>query len=189
MGSGEVIGVRIGELAAQLRVNPKTIRYYEGIGLLPPAERTAAGYRVYTEADAERVAFIKSAQRLGVRLDEIREILAFRDRGERPCGYVRATVLRQVADIDQRIADLQRLRDDLVALDALADQLPEQERAGSEASGQDPGCPLIEHACGHNVEEGHLADTFGAIRQGRVVRTGESATAEAGSRRGRAVPR
>ncbi|CAM3556147.1 heavy metal-responsive transcriptional regulator [Nocardiopsis gilva] len=179
--------MRIGELASRLRVNRKTIRYYEGIGLLPPAERTSAGYRVYTEADVERVAFIKSAQRLGVRLDEVREILAFRDRGELPCDYVRATVRRQVADIDQRIADLQRLRDDLVALDALADRLPEEGRVG--AGAQDPGCPLIEHACGHAAEVGHLADTSGAMRPRREVRTGESATAEAGPHRARAVPR
>ncbi|MFB7116162.1 MerR family DNA-binding protein [Streptomyces sp. NPDC056291] len=55
-------------------------------------ERTPSGYRVYTDADAERLRFIKSAQRLGLSLDDIREILAFRDRGELPCGHVRHLV-------------------------------------------------------------------------------------------------
>src|SRR3546814_457103 len=81
--------MRIGELAARLAINTKTIRYYEGIGLLPPPDRTASGYRAYDEDDVERLTFIKTAQRLGITLDEIREILAFRERGERPCEYVR----------------------------------------------------------------------------------------------------
>src|SRR5690606_16567547 len=73
--------MRIGELAERLGVNPKTIRYYESIGLLSPPERTPAGYRIYGEDALERLTFIKTAQRLGITLDETREILALRDRG------------------------------------------------------------------------------------------------------------
>lgn len=83
--------MRIGELAARLGLNTRTIRYYESIALLPEPERTASGYRTYDEADVERLAFIKSAQRLGLALDEIREVLALRERGVTPCGYVRVT--------------------------------------------------------------------------------------------------
>jgi DNA-binding transcriptional MerR regulator len=69
-------------------VRPGTIRYYEAIGLLPSPPRSPSGYRQYTEADAERPEFIRSAKALGVRLDDIREVLAFRDRGAYPCPYV-----------------------------------------------------------------------------------------------------
>ncbi len=128
--------MRIGQLAARLGLNPKTIRYYEEIGLLPPAPRTASGYRVYGDDDVERLTFIKTAQRLGITLDEVGEILAFRDRGEPPCSYVRTVLRREVAEIDRRMAELRGLREELVELDALADRIPE---AG-------PGrCGLIEH--------------------------------------------
>lgn len=128
--------MRIGELANELGLNPKTIRYYEGIGLLPEPERTASGYRDYDEHAADLLTFIKTAQRLGITLDEIGEILALRERGEQPCGYVREVLRRQVIEIDERIVELGQLRRELVALDEVADRLP------------DPGpgqCPLIEH--------------------------------------------
>ncbi len=130
--------MRIGELADQLGLNPKTIRYYESIGLLPAPDRTPSGYRDYDdERSAEVLTFIKAAQRLGISLDEIREILAFRERGEPPCSYVRGVLRRQVDEIDERIAELRHLRKELVTLDQIADGLP------------DPGpgrCRLIEHA-------------------------------------------
>ena len=97
---------------------PRTIRYYERIGLLPDPDRTGANYRIYAPGDADRLAFIKTAQRLGLSLDEIREILAFRDRGEAPCGYVRQVLRRQVDTVDDRIAELRALRRELVSLEA-----------------------------------------------------------------------
>src|SRR5437870_94459 len=81
-------GLRIGQLAERLGLNTKTIRYYESIGLLPSPARRPSGYRVYGEDDADRLAFVRTAQRFGLRLDQIREVLAFRDRGERPCDFV-----------------------------------------------------------------------------------------------------
>lgn len=129
--------MRIGELADQLGLNTKTIRYYESIGLLPEPARTQSGYRDYDEATGELLTFIKSAQRLGISLDAIREILAFRERREQPCGYVLAVLRRQVDEVDERIAELRRLRKELVTLDEIAEQLP----------GPGPGkCRLIEHA-------------------------------------------
>lgn len=116
--------MRIGELGDRLGVNPKTVRYYESIGLLPEPERTPSGYRVYDESDVERIRFIKTSQRLGITLDEIKEILALRERGEAPCGYVRRILAKEVADIDRRIAELQRLREELVTLEAVAEELP-----------------------------------------------------------------
>ena len=130
--------MRIGELAGRLGVNPKTIRYYESIGLLPEPERTPSGYRDYEEDAADRMRFIRTAQRLGVTLDEVKEILGFRERGEAPCAYVRGVLDAQVSIIDRRIAELEELRDQLVELAADADNLPPAAAAGVT-------CQLIEH--------------------------------------------
>ena len=66
---------RIGELARWAGINPRTLRYYERIGLLAPSGRTDAGYRLYTEQDARRLAFIRRAQALGLSLAEISRVL------------------------------------------------------------------------------------------------------------------
>lgn len=147
--------MRIGQLADQLGLNPKTIRYYESIGLLADPGRTPSGYRIYSDDDLERLTFIKTAQRLGITLDEIREILAFRDRGDQPCGYVRDVLRRQVDEIDERIAELRQLRRELVTLDDIADQLP------------DPGpgqCRLIEHVRQHDASNAASAVKTGGER-------------------------
>ncbi|WP_159943343.1 MULTISPECIES: heavy metal-responsive transcriptional regulator [unclassified Nocardiopsis] len=131
--------MRIGELARRGGVNPGTVRYYERIGLLPAVRRTSAGYRVYDEADVERLGFVRAAQRLGMRLDEIAEVLALRDADQRPCAYVRGVLHDHVADIDRRLGELQRLREQLLDLDARADQLTREADAASAS------CPLIDH--------------------------------------------
>lgn len=130
-------GMRIGVLAERLGINPRTIRYYESIGLLPTPARRPSGYREYDEDDAERLTFVRTAQRFGLHLDQIREILAFRERGERPCAFVLGAVRRELADLDQRIAELQRTRAELGNL---------LERAEAMPPGADGRyCELIEH--------------------------------------------
>jgi DNA-binding transcriptional MerR regulator len=128
--------MRIGELAERVGVNPKTIRYYEGIGLLPDPERLPSGYREYTDDDLDRLRFIRTAQRLGLSLSEISEILGFRERAERPCDYVLEVLDRQVTDLDRRMAEMVQLRRELIELKAQADRLP------SDASCY---CAVIEH--------------------------------------------
>lgn len=113
--------MRIGELADRVGVNPKTVRYYEGIGLLPHPERLASGYRDYTDDDVERLRFVKAARRLGLSLSEISEILTLRERGERPCEYVLGVIDRQVADIDRRLEAMAELRQQLVDLKGAAE--------------------------------------------------------------------
>jgi len=109
---GYVRGVRIGELAQRCGVPPKTIRYYETIGVLPAPARMPNGYRDYDDLVVERLAFVRAAQASGLKLGEIRGV-AFRDRGEAPCGHVRALIDRRTAEIDERIGELERLRRDL----------------------------------------------------------------------------
>ena len=129
--------MRIGELADRVGVNPKTIRFYEGRGLLPDPVRLPSGYRDYGAEDEARLGFIKTAQRLGFSLDEIAEILSFKERGERPCSYVLSVLDNQVADLDRRIGELVALRADLVALKAEADRLPSEGACY---------CSIVEHA-------------------------------------------
>ncbi len=72
--------VSISELAGRMSVTTDTLRYYERLGLVPPPSRGANGYRLYDEAVATRVGFIKSAQHIGLRLSDIKEPLASTDR-------------------------------------------------------------------------------------------------------------
>jgi len=105
--------MRIGELAKRSEVPAKTIRYYEAIGLMPEPARTPSGYRDYEEDATARLAFIRAAQSVGLSLGEIREVLAFRDRGLAPCGHVTALIEKHAADLADRIAALERMRRDL----------------------------------------------------------------------------
>jgi DNA-binding transcriptional MerR regulator len=117
-------GMKIGELAAQTGVAAKTIRYYETIGVMPPATRTPAGYRDYTDDAAARLRFVRAAQSVGLTLGEIREVLAFRDRGETPCQHVTTLIEQHAADLAERIAALQAMRQDLERLARRARRLP-----------------------------------------------------------------
>lgn len=115
----------IGTLARQADVNPRTLRYYERIGLLVPSARTGAGYRLYTARDTARLAFIRRAQALGLSLGEIADVIAVRDTGARPCRHVRAVALAKVAFIDARIAELRLLREELTRLATRAEAVEE----------------------------------------------------------------
>jgi DNA-binding transcriptional MerR regulator len=100
-------------------VRTDTIRYYERAGLLPAPQRTPGGYRAYGVDALDRLRFIQSAQRLGLRLDDIRDLLAVRDTGVCPCEPAEQH-LRRLADLDAQMARLAALRAEMVAmLDAL----------------------------------------------------------------------
>ncbi|MGH2796628.1 MAG: heavy metal-responsive transcriptional regulator [Thermoleophilaceae bacterium] len=108
--------LRIGELAAGVGVTAKTIRYYEEIGLLPPPRRSEHGYRLYGADDAGRLRFIAAARRVGFTLGEIKDMLALRDRGRRPCEYVADALDRRLREIDQQQAQLRALKAELTRL-------------------------------------------------------------------------
>lgn len=108
--------LKIGQLAGRLGLNPRTIRFYEDAGVLPEPARTAGGYRVYTARDEERLRFVKAAQRLGLKLGEIKEVLAFRDRDQRPCSYVAELIDGRLSEVDERMRDLRTLKRELVSL-------------------------------------------------------------------------
>jgi DNA-binding transcriptional MerR regulator len=113
------MALRVSELAQSAGVSADTIRYYERLGLLPEASRTDAGYRQFKEADARRLRFIKDAQRLGLSLTEIGELLNIQDNGACPCGHTKSLLERRLAQVNNEIALLVQLRDELGRLSAL----------------------------------------------------------------------
>ena len=108
--------MQIRELSNQAGVPSKTIRYYEDIGLLPPAARKSNGYREYEDVDVERLMLVAGARRLDFSLEEIREILDLRDRGIAPCGVLLDLLDKKTDEISQRIAELRLLQKDLRTL-------------------------------------------------------------------------
>jgi MerR family mercuric resistance operon transcriptional regulator len=121
--TGEV-GLLIGELAQASRVPAKTIRFYEEIGLLPPARRAANGYRRYDETDVQRLKFLRNARSLNFSLDELRTVLALRDQGEAPCQHVLTLLAGKEQELHTRIWELVALQQELAALQQQAAMLP-----------------------------------------------------------------
>jgi DNA-binding transcriptional MerR regulator len=111
-----VRGLRVGQLADAVGVAPDTIRYYERAGLLPPPARTTAGYRAYEPGVVDRLRFIQGAQRLGLRLRNIRDLLAIRDTGVCPCEPAEQLLRRRLAELDAEMARLTHLRAQMVAM-------------------------------------------------------------------------
>jgi DNA-binding transcriptional MerR regulator len=113
-------GLRVSELAEAVGLSPDTVRYYERAGLLPPPARTPAGYRAYDAGALDRLRFIQGAQRLGLRLRDIADLLAIRDTGTCPCEPAEQLLRRRLAELDAEMARLAALREQMVAMvDAL----------------------------------------------------------------------
>lgn len=115
--------MQIGEVARQVGMATSAIRFYEEAGLLPEPERTASGYREYDQAVIDRLVFIRAGQGVGLTLNELRDVMLIRDRGEAPCRHVSDLIGTRMREVDQRIVDLQRLRQDLSALAETAAEL------------------------------------------------------------------
>ncbi len=115
----------IGALSQQTGVSTETIRYYERIALLPPPHRANNKYRQYDDSDVERLQFIKRSRALDFGINEIKEILAFRERQEPPCQFVMDLMEERIGEIEQRIQDLERLRTEIKTLHEAGKQLPE----------------------------------------------------------------
>ena len=108
--------MKIGDIADATGVSTKTIRYYESIGVLPPADRTPNGYRNYDDSAVERLRFVRDAQATGLTLTEIASILDLREQGAPTCEHVTRLLATHLDDLDRRIAELQRTRTQLAAL-------------------------------------------------------------------------
>ena len=114
--------MRTSEPASRVGVNTETLRYYERRGLLAEPARTSGGYRDYPPTAVALLRFIKRAQELGFRLDEVEELLQLDAGGPDSCEAARALAERRIDDLAARIRDLQRMRDSLTDLVATCDQ-------------------------------------------------------------------
>jgi Cu(I)-responsive transcriptional regulator len=99
----------IGDAAKSSGVSAKMIRHYESIGLLPKAQRTEAGYRLYDDNDVHTLRFIQRARSLGFPLETIRTLLALWRNRRRSSGQVKELALRHVADLERKIAEMQSM--------------------------------------------------------------------------------
>lgn len=116
--------MKIQELTRITGVSAKTIRYYEEIGLLPAPARGENNYRQYDERDAERLRLVAGARRLDLSLEEIREILAMRERREAPCRVLLERLEQKADEIAERIHALQQMENELRGLRALGLTFP-----------------------------------------------------------------
>ena len=115
--------MKIGELASRVGVSAKTVRYYESIGLLDEPERTASGYRDYTDEAVDRLEFIRDAQASGLTLTEITSVLELKNAGDSSCEHTRELLQRHLADLDAQIVRLQATRDQIAQLTSRAERL------------------------------------------------------------------
>ena len=122
--------VGIGLLAKHAGVRIDTVRYYERHGLLAPAGRKASGYRRYGELELKRLRFIRRAKLLGFTLEEIKQLLTLSS--ERSVAKVKQAAQGKLADVEHRLAELERVRD---GLRQLIDACP--------GHGRPEACPIL----------------------------------------------
>lgn len=122
----------MGELARLTEVHHENIRYFEKIGMIPPAQRTQGGRRRFGEAHRRRLVFIRRARDLGFSQAEVRSLLALSDGLPGRCAEVKALADAHVGTIRQKIAVLKKMERLLTAASATCGE------------GQAADCPIIE---------------------------------------------
>lgn len=129
----------IGAVARAAGVSVHTLRYYERLGLLPPPQRTRAGYRVYERPTVDRLRFIQQAQALGFSLAEIKEIVRLKYSGQSPCACVRRRLRQRLDEVEQEMKRLRKVRREVRACLERSRALPRLPHAASSI------CPIIEN--------------------------------------------
>ena len=127
---------RIGNVTKLLAISADTLRYYEKIGLLPAINRTDSGIRVYLDRDLSRLRFIRRAQKMQFNLKEIAELLKMREDPQHARDEVRLLTRSKLSEVEEHLADLQFLRNELQLLLNLC-------------TASEDGCPIIE-----SIDEG-----------------------------------
>lgn len=134
-------GYRISDVAKKAGITADAIRYYERLGVLPRAPRTAGGLRVYGDDVLPRVRFIQQAQALGLTLKDVKELVTHEGRGgHQRCRRVRDLLKSRLADVDARLEAMQGFRR------TLRTHLQECERALLQ---ERPVCPVIAELSRH----------------------------------------
>lgn len=133
--------MNIGQAAEASGVTAKMIRYYESVGLMPAAQRSASGYRQYTDAEVQTLRFIRRARDLGFSLERIRTLIGLWKDKDRKSHDVKRLAHQYITELDQDIAKLQSIRDQLQIL-------------ANCCHGDDrPDCPIIEELSGFEISE------------------------------------
>jgi MerR family mercuric resistance operon transcriptional regulator len=122
----------IGALSKQTGCNIETIRYYERIGLMPPATRSEGGHRLYGELEARRLGFIRRTRQLGFALDDVRTLLKLVDGGRYTCAQVKRITVHHLDAVQRKVADLRKIERVLREMAAQCD------------GGTVPQCPVID---------------------------------------------
>ena len=107
--AGRGAELTIGEMLRRTRCKIETIRYYERAGLMPAQPRSSGGYRLYDQVHLKRLNFIRRGRELGFSLGRVRELLTLAEGGGSNCDEVKATTFEHLADIKNKIADLNRM--------------------------------------------------------------------------------
>jgi len=135
-------GLTIGKVAKRAGLGIETVRFYEREGLIEPPKRTEANYRVYPQRDIVRLRFIKRAKILGFTLKEIKELLSLRQDPSASKEDVKRQTEAKIADIEEKIRDLTRIKQTLEMLAECCD-----------GRGPTSDCPILEA-----LESGHGLD-------------------------------
>lgn len=143
--------MNIGQASKASGVSAKMIRYYEEIKLIPPSDRTAAGYRSYSQNDIHRLHFIRKARDLGFSVAEIGELLALWGDRSRKSADVKRVAETHIADLKQRIKDMQEMAKTLQTLVSCC--------AGDDR----PDCPILADLEKPAKMEGKVAARTGAV--------------------------
>jgi DNA-binding transcriptional MerR regulator len=137
--------LKIGELAKQTGLSVGTLRYYSDLELLQPVQRGNNGYRYYDLDASSQIEFIKKAQTLGFTLDEIKQILDVRDRGEIPCSLVQKLLDNKIEQIQIQIKQMSLFKAELEEYRIAWANNPNSELTSSEV------CPLISSVSLHST--------------------------------------
>ena len=134
--------MNIGAAASASGVSAKMIRHYEGVGLLPPANRTVSGYRQYSDKDVSTLRFIRHCRDLGFSLEQISELLDLWQNRKRSSRQVKALAQAHIAELDEKLKELQEMRSTL-------------EHLVHCCNGDDrPDCPIIESLASDTAVQG-----------------------------------
>jgi len=129
--------LKIGDIAKQTGVSVGTLRYYENLKLLYPLERGENGYRYYGSQTIQQIQFIKKAQSLGFSLEEIRQILDVRDRGELPCNLVQNLLADKIEQLEKQLQQITMFKSELEEYRDRWSEIPNSKQDNHEI------CPLI----------------------------------------------
>jgi MerR family copper efflux transcriptional regulator len=135
--------MNIGEAARASGITAKMIRYYESVDLIPPAGRSESGYRTYSQRDVDTLRFIRRARDFGVAMDRVKLLVGLWQDKDRPSREVKAIALRQVAELEAKIAELTAMKDSLAEL------------ANACHGDSRPDCPILRDLAGMSPTSSH----------------------------------